>query len=696
MDAAAAAAVPDEKFVTILRCRGLNLRGWWALMNEAKALNYTAEKMRSEPYPMDLLANAQANAKEPEAAIAYMERVSPLLHTRGTTIPWENVMLEQCGFFCNATQFPVVISKAALPYRYGGMYTVFYSSVPLQGVVSSANDYVRVKLVKDKGVHQEGKRQVTVSVHYKYLGDLSAEAAVIAALNNSDPMHDSFITFIPAMTPEDVTVMNQVMMERPGTYPDIRGASLGMAVMMCVLGAPSIAYTGYVRHWGPDTEINRWANNPNHPELHRTQTMAAPATVRVIRALNFVENVQDIGVKCLVALKNIIPLVFPYSTQFDTPIIDIFKGRYFAQHSLQLRMAAYAYTTAMKDDGVNYIKYKSPLMVGSCVEEFLTLSALAGAYFVANSLKTYSDQIVAFEQKQMYNQQSGAQALDASIAHHTQKVQKYVANRGKKKPTPAQVRANALERLRRSVELKTRQIAAARDQREKRIMQPLPPLPKDERGGYRERALAGEFGGPHAVIFGHIADKRSMNASALAHQLTKTRLPNGEPAKMWQVVLMNRGVAAPFTGWDAEKAVRAYINDFQPGVGGQKTAAPAVPIATDAAAVPTVDLSEEEVPGAGEEYHTELEGMYTQPHDTPVEGYETQQLEPQGGVKHKPGKVRTGVASSKRAKTATGAKVSEREGTAATAGKAPVPKAKPGGRQPRAATVTIEEPELEL
>lgn len=164
----------------------------------------------------------------------------------GATVRWEN----DANYFFNYGMFPVTIKTVVNKqvYHRMGTFVVVYSSFPPlhskqanAGLLVDAPNWTKVYLdANEKGVSE----QPFVHVDKNIVGDVSFAASLTAALENTNPVNGSYISFFPYAP--DSEFSNGIY--ATPSNKQIRGASCGLAVCLAILGCAPFYSTGYIKH----------------------------------------------------------------------------------------------------------------------------------------------------------------------------------------------------------------------------------------------------------------------------------------------------------------------------------------------------------------------------------------------------------------------------------------------------------------
>lgn len=254
---------------------------------------------------------------------------------------WENMMVEALGAFLNVTYFPTVFWNQSLRVYDSLPFAVFYSSVkPSDKTVGHLAMWTPIR-VRNNGS--------TVMVDMACIADQDALRSLVSSLETSCPMQDSFVWFSP------------IWFEGYAQAPQrIMGASFGLALAACIMGAAPLFYTGFIKRIPPD--IGNWSKSSGD-------------FVRAFHTDDVVEDVKYIPVKVAYCLRHQVPIVIPHLSAFMQSTEAILKKHPSYQQLVALGMRAF-FTTTEVDAGVNYAERKSLILAATSVPEACQLGAI--------------------------------------------------------------------------------------------------------------------------------------------------------------------------------------------------------------------------------------------------------------------------------------------------------------------------------
>lgn len=350
--------------------------------------------------------------------------------------------------FFNYTRFPAVIhwqenkQGRASPVGYIVCYSSFQPTSggdPTNSLLPHEPNWVQVKLAPD---FQNGTQSANaVWIDNTLLGDLNASKSVIAALQNTSPMPDSYIYLYPDVEEHhrhSNTIFSNTAKHRIG------GASLGMAVFGAVSGWSAAYYTGFVKYIMPGHEFENktkynemmasaqlrtkmddsYLDRGNTTSLPGNYQVTGQSIVKVVKQLNFVETIQDLPFKVVFAMKIGAPLIFPAFSEMGKSIEQALTQASNAQMMREwLNVMPMVYTMSMAQDavplkfGTANSSFAYSLFAGNTVTEFANLQVLASVGSMIgefNNLKNnqdlqqfagkWADDVVAKGQRQAQEQ----------------------------------------------------------------------------------------------------------------------------------------------------------------------------------------------------------------------------------------------------------------------------------------------------
>lgn len=301
---------------------------------------------------------------------------------------WENVAIFGDGATLHYTFFPVVFRVRE---QFGVVpYIVMLSNQELPAHLTSFGYPV-------PDGYQLPRIQMTtaaplparVYVDIRHIADEHAKASILLALNGSNVSDGYFLTIQP-LVPADL------YQARVGQFGDsywaVTGASMGLAVKMAVLGAPSIAYTGFSGLLARNIVFREGAKYAD-----------VGNAVPVLSAATYIEVPDQLGEKAVWSAMTGFPLVLPHKTVFDQQDgaydengrVYRYRMQFLLEHSAIVRanealarMAKMVYSSNDLDDGVPYLAGpKTPLLIASTSSGAIRLGALGyiGYFYSADT-----------------------------------------------------------------------------------------------------------------------------------------------------------------------------------------------------------------------------------------------------------------------------------------------------------------------
>lgn len=310
--------------------------------------------------------------------------------TRGQQLFGGDVWKWDSGkFFVNYTFFPAVFH--AKDGVIGCAYGVYYSSHPPSEGAIPGNQALLPHKAEWMIYRTVGNDPVDVFVDVKLIGDVNAQAALMTAINTGRPASGSYIAIFPWVMSEEKYSTPDADLIPAGTmgHWPIKGASLGMAILACILGMPSIMYTGYIKSAGPKNLLQLHPNGmilediPNAPDI--------------------LESVDDLDTKCAYAIWSQMPLVIPFKSEFGTPVRKLIADPRFQQRNFLLRQAELAYTMEMAEQGVNFEMARTPIFIAVTITEAACLAAIAAIGFMIDMGVSRQDRTWDAQNREMYS-----------------------------------------------------------------------------------------------------------------------------------------------------------------------------------------------------------------------------------------------------------------------------------------------------
>ena len=330
----------------------------------------------------------------------------------GVAERWEDVNgdgFSNGKFFFNSTKFPAVMrftedvggakTTRAFPLSYRVCYSSFRPTSGRNGLLPHDPDFITMNLRPDP---TNPNISVPVNLDRALIGDNNCVLSIMASLENSFPVENSYIYFYPEV-PEQYYTDTGSPFATPEAHK-ISGSSLGMAVFAAVSGWSNILYTGYIPYVVPEHKFTgspeirtkiMGAFNKTHPTYYglgagvetvrQNYQVSSKHIVKVVQQLNFVDSVQDIPLKILWAEMTGTPFVFPASTAMGDSIhqyLDRAENSSWLRATLQIVPDVYTMSRAQNGEpawrkigGGQTIAFT--LFSGSTVTEFMNLAIIS-------------------------------------------------------------------------------------------------------------------------------------------------------------------------------------------------------------------------------------------------------------------------------------------------------------------------------
>lgn len=241
--------------------------------------------------------------------------------------------------------FPGVVKGVAMPYA-----VVYCSFEPDPAFVGHPPHFVPFT------VASTGQ---SLFVDDSMFGDVNVALSVQSSLNLTRPVPGSYIWFTRMFDP----VYSQ---EGEGM---LMGASMGLAVGACVVGSPSIAYSGFMKNILVEPGKDGWPDAVMNRRSADTNWVSRPSDV--------VEDVQELGPKVVWALKSRMYLVIPAKSVFDQPMQKLLSDERFLRSWFLLQYGPLAFGTPQLDEGVSLKTVNTPILVASTLPDAVLLACLA-------------------------------------------------------------------------------------------------------------------------------------------------------------------------------------------------------------------------------------------------------------------------------------------------------------------------------
>lgn len=293
----------------------------------------------------------------------------------------------------------------AFPVVYRACWSKFK---PVKGVhIPHEPRWETIKLhqLDSNGVAIDGDYRWSVFVDASLIGDIHCARSIVASLENSSIAANSYVYFFPDVT-DEVRNNPQYPFKNPEDHK-VSGASLGMAIFAAVQGWPSILYTGYTSFILPGYKVQNTSHyQQQNTNLKPTYLKGGPQSftsnnvttygesyVAVGKQIDFVDSVQDLPYKMILAVFHKIPIIIPMTTALNTSTAQYIGAANQAWRTSLLNFYQLTYTMANSEAGVSAVivdegtknKYARLLFMGKTIGEFMILAFLAAnAQVVAN------------------------------------------------------------------------------------------------------------------------------------------------------------------------------------------------------------------------------------------------------------------------------------------------------------------------
>ena len=325
-----------------------------------------------------------------------------------------------------ATKFNEAVENSSESHAFPVIYRACWSQFkPTKGVeIPHEPKFEEIKLheVNERGVAIEGSYRYSVFVDAALIGDIHCARSIVASLENSSVAPRSYIYFFP-----DVTKRVRDNPAYPFDKPDdhkISGASLGMAIYAAVSGWPSILYTGYTSFILPGFKIQNaseysektsdiknkyWNGAAPQSFTNKNVTTYGQAYVEVGKQIDFVDSVQDLPYKMILAVFHKIPIIIPMTTALNTSTASYVGQANARWRQSLLNFYQLTYTMANQEAGLPTVitdgdnRYARILYMGKTIGEFMVLAFLAAnaqavsKFAVEKDLKRVNKYVNEFE-----------------------------------------------------------------------------------------------------------------------------------------------------------------------------------------------------------------------------------------------------------------------------------------------------------
>ena len=300
----------------------------------------------------------------------------------------KNEISQRSNFF-NYTYFPVVYNLEGVPVV--APFAACYSATePSRAGVGHPAQFIPYNCVGTGHV---------VNVDISTIADSNCQKSVMSAIEFTRPNPGSYIWFMRAFNlhhgKQGIT-----------TPPKIRGASLGLALAACIMGGPSIMYTGFIRRM-PQGYFAQWEGGVSSFKLNpQIDQQGNPINVGNAVQLtdadgnkndawnvdDIVEDVDMIPAKMIAAATVFkIPLVVPHKSSYNGSIAKwlatvsqrrsdgrpISSNEEFYGTTLVQSVIGRFYSTSKADQGIPLDINKVSTLLATSLPEALQLACIA-------------------------------------------------------------------------------------------------------------------------------------------------------------------------------------------------------------------------------------------------------------------------------------------------------------------------------
>ena len=253
----------------------------------------------------------------------------------------------------NFTYFPAVVGETAVPYA-----VIYCSSVPSAQAVGHLPSWVPYTVATSG-------RTVNVDRSMLFAGDHNCEQALISALNLARPANNSYL------------FLTQAWGDYAATETPIAGASLGLAVACCIMGAPPAAYTGFTKNVIVD--IGGVNSSTDRDARYNRMTKEVEAVSKLSAV---VEDVQQLGPKIQWAIANDFPLVLPHGVVdsqqlWDRGVDTLLNNSRWTQSWNIADIGPFTFSMAQMNAGHEMYKQGTKLLIATTVTDAVILAVVA-------------------------------------------------------------------------------------------------------------------------------------------------------------------------------------------------------------------------------------------------------------------------------------------------------------------------------
>lgn len=268
---------------------------------------------------------------------------------------------------------------------------------------------INLHSIDEEGVAVDGVTKSKVYVDSSLIGDAHCARSIVASLENSSIRAESYVYMFAEVT-EEIRKEINLPFNKTDDHK-ISGASLGMAVFAACQGWPSILYTGYTSFILPGYKIQNnsaysqaaragkpvpeyWKGTaPGKATFNHGVEVYSDSYVRMAKQIDFVDTVQDLPYKMLLAVFHKIPIIVPMAgplgettAKFIQDAQNMYRRNLLSFYQLTYTMAnaERGMPTVIEGQGIRAARL---LYMGKTIAEFMILAYMAQA---AQSLATSS------------------------------------------------------------------------------------------------------------------------------------------------------------------------------------------------------------------------------------------------------------------------------------------------------------------
>jgi hypothetical protein len=262
----------------------------------------------------------------------------------------------------NFTYFPCIrVDQTGHARQYHAkMFACWYASwQPADAFVGHPANWHKIT-IRDTGA--------VVTVDGALLRGESALKGLEASLSVTRPQAGSFIWF------SDMTTDGAGVPVYTATPPNIQGCSFGLALAACIISAPPVAYTGYLKKVADFAKFDKAFVDTNG-SVHSLQS------ARSARSDDVVEDIDLLPQKIMFATMANWPLVVPHKNMFGADISKFLgtpmQPKSYNANSFLAKRAMTFYSTVQQDQG---LPLQTNILCATTLPEAVQLAALAMAY----------------------------------------------------------------------------------------------------------------------------------------------------------------------------------------------------------------------------------------------------------------------------------------------------------------------------